>query len=107
MKDSKKELRQMKLDLDIIQMVICSNAESKEFNKLLKEKQPLPKGVIASEMDDTFYRIVETDLTHEEVQELLLYKQITYIKTIKNSVLFFVALTIIGMLGALILSNMR
>ncbi len=106
MKDLKKELKQMKKDFDIIQKVECTKEEIKEFKKLTKEKKPLPDGVFIGDMADDYYRVIETDLTHEEIQELLEFRKLSYILTIKNSILFFVVLTLIGMVGAFILSTM-
>ena len=46
-----------------------------------------------------FYTIHETDLTESEIREYLTYKQLSLIRTIKNCVMFFTVLTIIGMIA--------
>lgn len=67
---------------------------ARRFKKMLKEKKPLPEGVYASQ-DGDFYRLRQSDLTEEEIKEFLLYKQLDYLSSIKNSVLFFVVVLLI------------
>lgn len=97
------ELRAHKFEFDLLQKIPCSKQENKEYAKILKEGGTLPEGVYAYvyESGETstneFYTIYETDLTEAEIQEYLTYKQLSLIRTIKNCVMFFTVLTIIGM----------
>lgn len=96
------DLRAHKFEFDLLQKIPCSRQENKEYEKLLKNGGSLPEGVYAYESESgtsttLFYTIYETDLTEAEIQEYLTYKQLSLIKTIKNCVMFFTVLTIIGM----------
>ena len=97
------ELRAHKFEFDLLQKIPCTKQENKEYQQLLKNGGTLPEGVYAyvyegNETSTTeFYTIYETDLTESEIREYLTYKQLSLIRTIKNCVLFFTVLTIIGM----------
>ena len=97
------ELRAHKFEFNLLQKIPCTKQDNKEYQKLLKAGGTLPKGVYAYVYDSgetsatEFYTIYETDLTESEIREYLTYKQLSLIKTIKNCVLFFTVLTIIGM----------
>ena len=102
--DLREELRYHKFEFDLLQKVPCTKQQNKELQQLLKDGSSLPEGVYAyvydnGEMSTTmFYTVLESDLTESEIREYLTYKQLSLIKTIKNCVLFFTVLTIIGML---------
>lgn len=94
------ELRTHRFEFDLLQKIPCSNQENKEYEKRLKEGGTLPEGVYAYEYEsgtstNEFYTIYETDLTESEIREYLTYKQLSFIRTIKNCVLFFTVLAII------------
>lgn len=107
--DLRKKLRSHKFEFDLLQKIPCSNNENKEYSQLLRESGSLPDGVFPyiyenSEISSTdFYTIYQTDLTESEINEYLTYKQLSLIRTIKNCVLFFTILTVIGMVAYLIL----
>ena len=96
------ELRTRKFEFDLLQKIPCTKQENKEYQKLLKDGGALPEGVYAYDSYDNgeteFYTVYETDLTESEIREYLTYKQLSFIRTIKNCVLFFTVLTIIGMI---------
>ena len=98
------ELRAHKFEFDLLQKIPCTKQENKEYQKLLKDGSTLPEGVYAYVYDGEpstteFYTIYETDLTESEIREYLTYKQLSLIRTIKNCVMFFTVLTIIGMIA--------
>ena len=103
--DVKEKLRSYKFKLDLLQKIPCSKEENKEFERLLKDGGVLPDGVFAYEDLDgepsktEFYTIYEPDLTDAEIAEYLSCKQVEMIRTIKNCVVFFTVLTIIGMVA--------
>ena len=107
--DLRKELKQLRYENLFIQKVDCSREDNKAYKKLLKEKEPLPPGILqyrneqSGEYLGEFYKIHETDLTFDEKRELLALRHISYIKTIKNGVMFFVALAAISLVSAIIL----
>ena len=98
------ELRAHKFEFDLLQKIPCTKQENKDYQKLLKDGGTLPEGVYAYVYDNgeisitEFYTIYETDLTESEIREYLTYKQLCLIRTIKNCVMFFTVLTIIGMI---------
>ncbi len=99
------ELRAHKFEFDLLQKISCTKQENKEYQKLLKDGDTLLEGVYAyvynnGETSTTeFYTVYETDLTESEIREYLTYKQLSLIRTIKNCVMFFTVLTIIGMIS--------
>lgn len=101
--DLRSELRSYKFEFDLFQKNPCSKEENKKYKSLLKEGDSLPEGVYAYEYengeksDSEFYTIYEPDLTESEIAEYLKYQQLSFIRTIKNCVLFFTILNIIGM----------
>lgn len=98
------ELRSYEFEFDFLQRIPCSRQENKEYAKLLKESGNLPEGVFAYEYENgitsetEFYTIYEPDLTETEKIRYLTYKKLSLIKTIRNCVVFFTTLTIIGMI---------
>lgn len=98
------ELRAHKFEFDLLQKIPCTKQENKGYQKILTDGGTLPEGVYAYVYDSgetsttEFYTIYETDLTESEIREYLTYKQLSLIRTIKNCVLFFTVLTIIGMI---------
>lgn len=106
MKDLRSELFRMRVEFDLIQQVYCSKDEETQIKQLIKSKQPLPDG-IHTDKDGTHYKFVNSDLSKEDMDELLLYRQLKYLQTIKNCMLFFVVLTIIPIILALVLLNIR
>lgn len=110
----REELRQYKFKHNIFRKVPCSKEENAEYHQWIKNGGELPEGVYAENNSaydgDTFayefYTIEESDLTESEIREYLAYKQLDYIRTIKNCVLFFTVSTIIGMIAYLIFGVM-
>ncbi|MBQ3550467.1 MAG: hypothetical protein IJA41_05760 [Clostridia bacterium] len=102
-KNLRDELRSYKFDFDVLQKIPCTAQENEEYHKLLMDGGTLPEGVYAyvyaNEEVSTkeFYTVYEADLSEAELQEYLTYKQLNLIKTIKNCVMFFTVLTIIGL----------
>lgn len=102
------ELLSHKYEFNLLQKIPCSKQENQEYQRLLKENQALPEGVLAyvydtGEVSTTeFYTIYKPDLTESEIREYLTYKQLSFIKTIKNCVLFFTVSAIIGIVAYLL-----
>ena len=105
--DLRKTLRQYKMDMGLIQQIDCSPKENKEIRKILKETGELPEGVYTYEYDygSEFYRLEEADLTEAEIAEYLTYKQLSLLRTIKNCVVFFTVLTVLGLIGGFMLMS--
>lgn len=101
--DLYEELEQIKFELGIIQKEYCSEVEEKEFKRLKKFNQPIPEDIEIDKINDSYFRYIETDMSKEEIKELLFYRQVKYLKTIKNSIIFFVVLTVISIILSFII----
>ena len=100
MKNLRDELEQMRFDMGLRQKVYCKGEEEKQFRKMDKSEE-LPEDVNIEGYD--FFRYVNTDLNKEEVEELFKYRQLSYLKSIRNSLWFFVALTVISVVLLLLI----
>lgn len=103
MKDLREELREMRFDLDLTQKVYCNKEEEKRLRKMKKEKLPLPDDIKIDE-HGFFYRYIDTDLSEQEIKQLFLYRQTAYLRSIKNSMIFFVVLATISLIAWLIIA---
>lgn len=107
--DLRNKLRAYKFEYDLLQDIPCTNQENIEYQKVLKEGGTLPKGVHpyvydTGEVSQTeFCTTYKSDLTESEINEYLIYKQLSFIKTIKNCVLFFTISAIIGIVAYLLI----
>ena len=95
------QLRDYRFANDVLQRIPCSKSECKEYSKLRKEGLPLPEDVSCDETysPDYFYRVEETELSDKELAELMQYRQLALLKTIRNGMVFFVTLAVIGLIG--------
>lgn len=106
--DLRSELRAYKFELDLLQRIPCSKEENQEYARICKEGGELPKGVYAyvstnGEQSAEFYTIYEAELTEQELAEYLALRKLSMLRTIKNCVLFFTVLTIIGLVAIVLL----
>jgi len=100
------EIKKLLFDLNLCTKVYCTEEEQQQFKTIRKAKEKLPEGVIYinSGAENGFYRIKTASMTEPVLQKYMLLLQTKYISTIKNCVLFFTVLMIIGLIGVLILS---
>ena len=113
MKKQKKDLRAAiqtyRYEFDLLQNVACTKEENAEFEKLVKAGEELPEDVRAYKDDDgvvsdkVFYRVCTDDLSEDERNEYLTLTRLSLLKTIKNCVMFFTILTIIGLVSSVLL----
>lgn len=106
---SKKLLRSYRIGYGVAEKTYCTQEENNEYYKILKEGGTLPEGVYQTAYNDEgsvasteFYTVKEIELTESERMEYLTYKQLDLLRTIKNCVVFFTVLAVIGMAIALI-----
>ena len=97
----KRELDHYRLKYDLYENALCSQKENQEYKDLLKQGKRLPEDVRTNDdwrnvNDSEFYRLVRPELTQEDITEYLMYKKLDMLKTIKNCVVFFTVLMIIG-----------
>ena len=108
------ELRAYKISVGTNQQDDCSNEENKQFSAMLEQGDTLPEGIYQHERNnnyelDRFYRTSSRHKNDDELTEYLAYKQLflltkqsEQLDSIKKMLMFFVALAIIGFLGAFI-----
>jgi hypothetical protein len=75
----------------------CTDIENEEFILLRDHKQDLPEGIYRYKQENRFYRLVKDDVSEEEINRLLMLKQIKLLIAIKNSMIFFTILAIISL----------
>lgn len=95
-------LFQKQEEYGIAKKIFYDEDSKNKFRELLKNKEPLPDNVYRS-YDGTFYGMKKR-FTEEEAELILKFYKLSYLKTIKNSVLFFVILTSISLLVGLIIA---
>ena len=100
--DIKKDLRRLRRELKLEQKIPFTYKENKKYAKMKKNGENLPAGVHESLYVDggstnEFYTLYQADLNDREIAEYLAYKQIEMVRTIKNCVVFFTTLTVIGL----------
>lgn len=106
----KRELDRYRLKYDLYEKALCSQKENQEYKDLLKQGKRLPEDVRTNDdwrnvNDSEFYRLVRPELTQEEITEYLMYKKLDMLKTIKNCIVFFTVLMIIGIFLFIIALN--
>ena len=100
MRNLKDELSYTRIMNNIIQKNYCTKEEQKEFSELKKQNKELPQDV--KHNGESFFRYSEVELEKDELNELLTYKKLGYLRTIKNCSVFFVIVTVINILLAMI-----
>lgn len=102
MSDLRGNLNFLRLEHGIIQKIFYSTEECKNFKKLQKENDHLPIGVFKDSDSGKYYKLIKTDLTDQEINELINYRQTSCLYSIKYGVTFFVVLTAISLVIVLI-----
>ena len=85
----------------------CSDKENQMYlTKYIEAGVELPEDIYLERNGDDFlfYTIQQPDYSSEKLKQLLAYKEFKTLRTIKNCVVFFTILTIIGLVcGAIYL----
>lgn len=97
------EYRQMLVDFYVIEKKVFSKEESKEFKVLMKNKMPLPEDICYDQSTGLFFKIIHNEISDMKLNQLLMYKKLSYLRSIKNSMLFFVGITILSAIAWLII----
>lgn len=104
------ELLELKINHGIIERHSCSLDEAKQYEKLKSEGSSLPDNVMM-QFNGSYIRLCETNLTKQEIDDLLLLRKLEYeriqtdcilrqakqLNTIKNGMIFFVSLTFVSL----------
>ncbi len=104
MSNLKEELENFYFENKLTEVVYCQKDEQKEFQKMKKNKVPLPDDV---REDDAgcFFRYMDNDLSSEEIKKLLFFRQLSYLKTIRNCLIYFVVLSVLTFIVAFIFTR--
>lgn len=100
----KDELIMLRKKFGLIEDDLCSEEENKTFRIMEGNNKPLPEGIYRCEENNLAYcRYKNTDLTENEISELLKLYQLNYLKKINAGITFFVVLTIISVTLSIII----
>lgn len=101
-----KELQDFRQEYQVAQGLFCSEKDNEKFAQMVQDGIPLPNGIYEykdGSAEKIFYKVCAPDLSADEITELLTYKKLGYLRTIKNCLVYFVTLTIIGFCAYLII----
>lgn len=102
----KAELQNLRQEYRLSQRVPCPKEDNKKYAQMVKDGQPLPAGVYDYKYENTeseYYTIYTPDISADELAELLTYKKLGYLRTIKNCAVYFVVLSVIALCAYLII----
>lgn len=102
----KAELQSLRQEYRITQRVPCSKEDNKKYAQMVKDGQPLPAGVYDYNYENTeseYYTIYTPDISNDELLEMLTYKKLGYLRTIKNCAVYFVVLSVIALCAYLVI----
>ena len=111
-KSLRKEIGKVKANAGLMRIVDCTQEENSKFLEMKKASQDLPEDVFRKYENEKptsiFYRYEPTELIDDTTyltckQVELLENQTTLLKSIKGMLIFFVALTVISLVGGLII----
>lgn len=100
------ELQSLRQEYRITQRVPCSKEDNKKYAQMVKDGHPLPTGVYDYKYENAeseYYTIYTPDISTDELLEMLTYKKLGYLRTIKNCAIYFVVLSVIGLCAYLII----
>jgi len=103
-KNLENDLVHMNEDLGLIKRVPCSKEEEIEFRKLREEGKKVSNEKYGNvyESSTYFYRYQQAERDKEEIDRLIAYRQMKYLNTIKNCLIFFTVLACFSILVAFI-----
>ena len=94
-----KELQSFRQEYGVAQGLFCPQKDNEKYAQMVQDGIPLPEGIYEykdGSITKKFYTVCAPELSPEEISELLTYKKLGYLRTIKNCVVYFVTLSIIG-----------
>ena len=86
-------LKEMLIELGLVEKVYCSVEEDKKFKKMLKNNESLPPDV-KTDMRGMHYRWAFHNQSDEKIKQSLLYKQLLILRSMKKCLSFFVILAV-------------
>ena len=102
----KEELLDYKLKSGLLEKRDCTPEENQQYNNILANNGTIPENICAYVYDNSeapleFFELIDTDLTQEEKKTFIALKQLNYLKTIKNCLLYFTISSIVATLVVL------
>ena len=100
------ELQAFRREFGITQRVPCSKEDNKKYAQMVKDGTSLPADVYKYTYDNEeseYYTIYTPKISADELSELLTYKKLGYLHTIKNCAVYFVVLSVITLCAYLII----
>ena len=103
----KEVLDEYRLKYELYDHIECTKEENEEYKSLSEQGKSLPEDIypidsywtlLKSGANSEFLRLLRYDLTEAEIMELLMYKKLDMLRTIRNCVVFFTALTVISLI---------
>ena len=77
------QVRQSRIIYGVVKKLDCMQKENKEFRKLYYDDQPLPDGIYKYQEFDDFYRMEDDELSREEIDELIEYRKLATLRSIR------------------------
>ena len=99
------ELITAEKELGVLHEASCTAAENRTYSERVEDGEALPEGVFydteAWPEERRFFTLArDADMTDKNLKNLLRYRQLSYLKTIKNCAVFFTVLTAIAIAAA-------
>lgn len=94
------ELQNYREKYGLSEKIPCSKEDNEKYAQMVKDGTPLPTGVYAynyENLEDVYYTIQTSSLATDELFEMLTYKILGYLRTIKNCAVYFVVLSVISL----------
>ncbi len=104
--NTQEELQNFRREYGVAQGLFCPEKDNAKYAQMVIDGIPLPDGIYEykdGSLEKKFYTVCAPDLSADEIAELLTYKKLGYLRTIKNCLVYFVTLTIIGFCAYLII----
>ena len=99
----KRKLHDMKEKYGLLEKIYCDEEERRKLHAMQQERKQLPSDInVDDENPFFFYRVKEADLTEKEFDEFLKFYQLTYLRKIKNGVVYFVVLSVVTLIVTMI-----
>ena len=101
MKNIRQEIKDLKRVVGLAWKDKCTQAESEKFKHISVDN--LPENISFDADYGEYYKYQEADVSEEEKQEFYTLKQLSYLKSIRKCLIFFVVLTIISLIASVII----
>lgn len=95
MKSLREELYELDKEMGLIQHKPCSMKDNKKYRKIQKAGKDLPDNIIKGKVNDNYFEVIISDLNEEELDRLIKFRKVVYLREIRGAVNFFVVIGVI------------